>query len=273
MRLDIDKVTLAGGNHGSADAGMCIMEAVAYIAHEQHSDHPQCVSPVIAAFLRSWNDAMTDEDRQQLKPLIPVVMDTVSTRADESRRAWLCFDWLVRVHTTAWLRLAGLTDQAARLEHLPELCAGMDVPSIQSVIKVVQAARDAARAAAGAAARDAAGAAARAAAGAAARAAAGAAARDAARDAARAAAGAAARDAAWAAAGAAARDAAWAAARAAAWAAAGAAAWAAAWAAARAAAGAAAGAGLRPTIVVLQASAMELVERMCWLKDENPSGF
>ena len=97
-------------------------------------------------------------------------------------------------------------------------------------------------------------------------AAAGAAARDAALDAA----WAAARDAAWAAAGAAAGDAAWAAARAAAgdaaWdaarAAAGDAAWAAAWAAAGAAAWAAAGAALKPTVTALQASAFDLLDRM-----------
>ena len=97
-----------------------------------------------------------------------------------------------------------------------------------------------------------------------------AAARDAARYSARAAAGDAARYAAWYAAWAAAGDAAWAAARAAAWAAAGAAAWAAAWDAARDAAGDAArdaardaaGDALRPTVEALQASALELVERM-----------
>jgi hypothetical protein len=86
-------------------------------------------------------------------------------------------------------------------------------------------------------------------------------ARDVARAVARAAAGAAARDAAGAAAGATAR----AAAGAAAWAAAGAAARAAAW----AAAGAAAGAALKPTTKALQASAVELVKRMCALTEAD----
>jgi hypothetical protein len=120
----------------------------------------------------------------------------------------------------------------------------------------------AAGAAAGAAARDAARDAARAAARDAARAAARDAAWDAARDAARAAAG----DAAWDAAGAAAGAAAWAAAGDAAWDAAGAAARAAAraaaWAAARAAAWDAAGAKLAPTVTILQASALDLLDRM-----------
>ena len=62
---------------------------------------------------------------------------------------------------------------------------------------------------------------------------------------------------------AAAEAAALAAARAAAWAAAGAAAWAAAGDAARAAAGDAAGAALRPTVEAMQASAVDLLRRMC----------
>ena len=121
MRLDIDKVQVKSGAHESVEHGLCIMEAVAYIAHEQHSDHPQCVSPVIGAFMRTWNDSMNDEDRQQLKALIPVVMDTARTPEDEERRAWMATDWLVRVHTPAWLRLAGLSEHADRLASLPRL--------------------------------------------------------------------------------------------------------------------------------------------------------
>jgi hypothetical protein len=225
MRLDLDKQIVRSGAHDHPDDGMCVMEMVAYIAREAHSDNPQCVSPVIGAFMRSWNDGLDDDDRQQLKALIPVVMDTRSTPEDEERRAWMALDWLVRVHAPAWLRLAGLVEQAERMEGLAELKAGMSVPSIKPTLDAVRKDAAAARAAARDAARAAAGAAAWAAAGAAA--------------------GAAAWDAAWDAAGDAARDAAGDAAR------------------------AAAGAALRPTVVTLQASALDLVERMAWLKDDN----
>lgn len=245
MRLDIDRLTLERGAHVSPQDGLCVMEALAYIARERHSDSPQCVSPVIATFLRTWNDAMSDEDRQQLKPLIPVVMDTVSTPEDEERRAWMCVDWLVREYTPAWLRLTGLSAWADTLARLPRFRSGMDVSSIGSTIDSVRrdavAARDAAEAAAG----------------------------DAAESAARATAGAAV----WAAVEAAAGDAAGVAAAGAAWdvaaaaagaarAAAGAAVW-----AAEAAAESAAEGVLRPTVIEMQASALRLVERMAWLKD------
>ncbi len=160
MRLDIDKVTLLEGAHDKPADGLCVMEAVAYIAREKHSDHPECVSPVIATFLRSWNDALDTETRQQLKALIPVVMDTAGSPEDEDRRAWMCLDWLVREYTPAWLRLAKLDKQADLLANLPRFKAGMDIPSIRPAIEAVRQDADAAWDAAWAAAGDAAGAAA-----------------------------------------------------------------------------------------------------------------
>ena len=258
--IDLDTLTLGKGSHDPGGPAMCVMEAAAYMAGEPWSDHPDCVSPVIAAFLRSWNDALPDDQRHQLvRYLAPVADGGVlgtgpATPAAEERRSWMATDWVVRVHTPAWLRLAGLNDQAATLEQLPEIVSTEIAASIKPALDAIRkdaaaawaAARDAARAAAWDAARAAAGDAARAAAWDAARAAAGDAAGDAAWDAARAAAG----DAAW--------VAAWAAARAAAWDAAAAAAWA----AARAAAWDAARAALAPTVATLQESAHDLAVRM-----------
>jgi len=255
--IDTDKLhqitTLAHGAHTPKEGAMCAMEAAAYIAGEPWSDHPKCVSPVIAAFMRSWNDALPDADRTRL--LLPLIPDTIGTRttgADEQTRAWMATDWIVRVQAPAWLRLAGLTEHAQALESCARI---VDAVTAQAGQPKIDAARDAAWAQAGqpkidasrAAARDAAWSAAWDAAWSAARAAAGAAAWDAARDAAR--------DAAWSAAGAAA----------------GAAAWDAAWDAARDAARDAAGSAaadaarvdLAPTVAMLQASAQDLVRRMC----------
>jgi hypothetical protein len=208
----------------NGEFAVCLLEAVSYVAGERWTDHPECVCPVLAAFGRSWNDSLNDEDRQMLVPYIPRLVGTRSTPQVEEARAWMATEWLVRECAPTWLRLAGLEDHAHALEHL----AAVTSPE---AARAGPAARDAAGAAAwdaawaaGAAARDAAGAAAWAA---------GAAARDAAGAAAEAAAGAAA----WAA-GAAARDAA----------------GDAAWAAARDA--------LRPTVKSLQVSALALLDRM-----------
>ena len=266
----VERLSLKVGSH-SPNSTFCVMEAVAFVAGERWSDSPECVCPVISAFLRAWNDALpTDADRDRLlKPLIPKILNT-RNKALEQKRSLMAADWLVRVNTPAWLRLAGLNDQAKLLEELPEIISMAQVPSIRGPIEVVRkdaaaaraAAWDAARDAAWEAAWDAARAAARAAAWDAAWAAAWEAAWDAARAAARAAAWDAAWDAAWAAARAAAWDAAWPAAWEAAWDAARAAARAAAWDAAWDAAWAAAKKKLDPTTAQLQESAVKLVERM-----------
>jgi hypothetical protein len=259
------------------------------------ADHPS-ICPVISSFCISYNDGLrSDEERTRLlKPYVTRILGTKRTAKDERIRSWMATDWLVRVQAPAWLDLAGLTGRATKLRQLPELTNAEIARGVQSVLNGARddaavaraaawaaagdAAEAVAEAAAGAVARaaawDAAGAVAKAAAGAAAWAVAWDAAWAVAWDAAEAAAGAVAEAAAGAAAGAAARAAAWDAARAAAGAAAGAAAWAAAeavaWDAAWAAAGAAAWAAaedaakkrLEPTVILLQASALELLDRM-----------
>ena len=226
------KITaLANGAHNANSKQMCAMEAVAFIAREPWSDHPQCASPVIGAFMRAWNDGLPDDERTALLlPLIPRLVGTRGSAALENRRATMAADWLIRVQTPAWLRLAGLAQHADALENFPEITDFAKTPGIKPVLEAARSdaskARAAARAAAWDAAWDAAGAAAWAAAG------------DAAGDAAADAAWAAARDAAWDAAGAAARD------------------------AARDAAWDAAGAALNTTRLRLQQSALALVNRM-----------
>jgi hypothetical protein len=187
-------VKLAEGKHESVVDGACAMEAVSYIAGEEWSDSPQCVSPVIGAFLRRWNDDLPDDDRQRLlMPLIPEIVGTRSSDKVEEKRAYMVLDWLVRTNVPTFLDLIpGLRHRAKALRELDEITTSQDAAA---AVALIRAARDAAWAAARDSARAAAGDAARAAAWNAARAAAW----DAARDSARAAAGDAARAAAWAA--------------------------------------------------------------------------
>ena len=227
--------------HGAHEANyvgnLCVMEAVAYVAGRPWSDSPPCVSPVIASFMRNWNDSLpSDSERDRLlKPLIPALIGTKSTDKLEERRSFMALDWLIRVHAPKWLDLVpALKPHALALRKLEEIgdLAGATAAGVR-VKAAGDAARDAARDAAWDAAWGAAG------------------------DAARAAARDAARDAAWGAAWGAARDAARAAA------------WGAAWGAARAAAGDA----LKPTTEWLQLSAVDLVKRMCALSDEPIHGY
>lgn len=160
--------TLYSGKH-DPNGKMCAMEAVAFVYGEPWSDHPACACPVISTFIRSWNDALPDDERNALiLPLIAKLGNTRGSKALEGRRSLMAADWLVRVNTPAWLRLAGLTAQADALASLPEITSMAQVPSIRPAIEAVRrdaaaawaaawaAARAAARAAAWAAAWDAA---------------------------------------------------------------------------------------------------------------------
>jgi hypothetical protein len=114
---DLNRLTLKSGGHARRGIdSLCVMEAVAWFAGRDHTDRPPCVSPVIGDFLRSWNDAMNDEDRQMLKPLIPLVVGTAADAETEMRRSVMALDWLCRVSAPAWLRLAGLTTEAEAIE-------------------------------------------------------------------------------------------------------------------------------------------------------------
>ena len=183
VNIDLDRIRLDRGPHASPEDGACAMEWVSILAGEPFTDHPACTSPVIAEFVRAWNDHLNDGDRQRLlRPLLPELVGTATGPEDDQVRGWMATDWLVRVHAPAWLRAAGLDAQADLLAGMSPVTADT-VPQAQWLLGAVQqdaaaagdaagaAARTAARAAARAAARDAAGAAASAAAGAAARAA------------------------------------------------------------------------------------------------------
>ncbi len=162
----LDALQLGRGSHSAPNNGMtaaCVMEAVAYVAGEPWSDHPKCASPIITSFLVSWNDSMSDEDRQMLKPYIPRLVGTRTMKKDEETRAWMLTDWLAREYAPAWLRLAGLTSQAEALETLAPLTSATSARKAQPRLDEARAAGAAAWAAAWDAARDAARAAARAA--------------------------------------------------------------------------------------------------------------
>jgi hypothetical protein len=63
---DHQTVRLSPGRHRSPDDGACVMELASMLADEPFSDRPRSVCPVIAAFLRSYNDGLDDERRRDL---------------------------------------------------------------------------------------------------------------------------------------------------------------------------------------------------------------
>lgn len=136
--LDLDSLILAKGKHATPEEGFCIIEAVAWEAGEPFSDHPTCASPVIGEFLRAWNDAMNDTDRQMLKPLIPRLVGTAASDAVEQRRSWMALDWMIRVSAPAWLRLAKLESEAVALESCAEVWDAETARAAQGALDIAQ---------------------------------------------------------------------------------------------------------------------------------------
>lgn len=130
----VEDLHLARGAHNRPEDGMCAMEAVAFLAGEKHSDHPACACPVLGAFMRAWNDALPDEERDILKPYLKDLIGSRSTRAVELKRSWMAFDWLVRVNTPAWLELVDeLKGHAVTLRGLPPLSGKLPKASRDAV--------------------------------------------------------------------------------------------------------------------------------------------
>ena len=143
--IDLASIVLKKGDHNSFAEGVCLLELVSFMAGETFSDTPQCVSPVIAGFGREWNDSLSDEDRQSLKPLAPLMIGTVSNDADEETRAWMATDWFVRTSTAAWLETAGITEHANALKSLAPIT---DDESARAAVPILDAVRLAAQSAA-----------------------------------------------------------------------------------------------------------------------------
>lgn len=115
-----DRYELTVGPHRRPGGGRCAMEWVAHLAGEPHTDTPSTVSPVLAAFVRSRNDALDDRPRQRLRPYLGRTIGTAGDALDEWR-AWLCTDWLVRTCVPAILEHADLTAHAMTLWRLDPL--------------------------------------------------------------------------------------------------------------------------------------------------------
>src|SRR5437764_8209329 len=86
-------VRLSAGRHRSASAGACVMELASMLAHEPFSDRPESASPVIAALLRTYNDGLSDERRQDLYPLASLIVGTARSRRVEQERASRCLQF------------------------------------------------------------------------------------------------------------------------------------------------------------------------------------
>jgi hypothetical protein len=91
-------VRLSQGKHRDPDHGACVMELSSMLAGEPFSDRPRCVDPVIAGFMRTYNDGIDDRRRQDLLPLASEVVGTRDVAGVQAERARMCLRWAQARH-------------------------------------------------------------------------------------------------------------------------------------------------------------------------------
>ena len=77
------------------------MELSSLLGDDRFTDHPQCVCPAIAAFLRGYNDVVDDDLRSDLVAIAAAVVGSRSTDASQREaRVEALTEWAVE----AWSR-------------------------------------------------------------------------------------------------------------------------------------------------------------------------
>ncbi len=90
-------IRLSKGKHASAAEGACVMELASMLAGEPFCDRPACVCPVLAGFLRAYNDRIDDERRQDLYPYAAAVVGSRASASVERARERHCLMWAEQV--------------------------------------------------------------------------------------------------------------------------------------------------------------------------------
>jgi hypothetical protein len=154
----LEMMTLAHGHHPSFEAGVCAMEAVAWLAGEPHSDAPKCACPVIARAVIKLNDRIKDDKARTelLRPLLPRLIGSRASSAVMIRRGYVAADMAVRVFAPFALERRGRFDLAEKLRACAEVKDQATAVAARDVAREVHSSAAAYAAAAYAAAADAA---------------------------------------------------------------------------------------------------------------------
>jgi len=97
-------IKLGKGKHSSPDDGACVMELASMLAGESFTDHPSSVCPVIASFLRAYNDSIDDDRRQDLYAYASKVVGSRTSADIQRARAELLSGWAQQFKRSGWAR-------------------------------------------------------------------------------------------------------------------------------------------------------------------------
>lgn len=100
----------------AARPGRVLVQAAAYVAGRSGSRRPKRVSPAVGAFLRAWVACADARDRRALTSRVRDIVDTAAAEGVEERRSWMALDWYCRAFASRWLRAAGRPLAAREIE-------------------------------------------------------------------------------------------------------------------------------------------------------------
>jgi hypothetical protein len=86
-------VRIDRGKHAAPEEGACVMELASMLGGEDFSDRPRSVCPVVAGFLRGYNDLVDDERRQELYRYASEVVGSAGDRMLRWRRRRVLRRW------------------------------------------------------------------------------------------------------------------------------------------------------------------------------------
>lgn len=86
MTVSHQTIRIDRGKHAAPEEGACVMELASMLSGESFSDRPRTVCPVIAGFLRGYNDLVDDDRRQELYRYASVVVGSAGDRLVRWRR-------------------------------------------------------------------------------------------------------------------------------------------------------------------------------------------
>jgi hypothetical protein len=109
MTANHQTVVLGKGRHDSPDQGACVIELASMLAGERFSDHPSSVCPVIAGFLRGYNDLLPEGEQDELYGYAARVVGTAAPAPVRRERARRVLQWancrrarMLRVRLRPW---------------------------------------------------------------------------------------------------------------------------------------------------------------------------
>jgi hypothetical protein len=93
MAVSHQTIRIDRGKHAAPEEGACVMELASMLGGEVFSDRPRSVCPVVAGFLRGYNDLVDDERRQELYRYASEVVGSAGDRTLRWRRRRMLRRW------------------------------------------------------------------------------------------------------------------------------------------------------------------------------------